>query len=558
MESTTEQLKRIEEIELQHQIDLITMEYEKENAIANVKGKVLVYPNQQEAACETLTHYLNGKLLVLLVAQPGTGKTGTVLEVLYRLSTHPDHRQCVKTNNIHIISGMNDTEWNKQLKKNMLPSLATNVNHRSVLLKKSDEIAKIQNGIIVTDECHIASDKKQTVSKMLTRTGLTDINVVSDRQVRLFDISATPDAVAWDIHKWGDKAAIVKLLPGPSYKGFQVMLNEQRIRQAEPLNSMDAVRKMFRFFENRYTGSTKKYFPMRILKDEWEGYIHRVSVEFGWGNPIFHNSEDRIMDIDKQMETAPSKHTVILIKGFWRASKRLVRTHVGGSYEQVPHQFDVTSASQGLIARFCDNYEYTGDELNPDMRPIHYGNMEAIKQYLNWFSKECDFKKADYTSTRIKSKNGRVHSTPSKVHESNMINLHEDSMEVVDDTTVDHRRIPVIVSVDESTIHEIEKRKKKDKSSYIIQVLKRMYNGDSTYTEFLSMIQSSVCFQVSAPKVNTVRSYKIHIEDPVTASQNNRPIGVVDCKEEYKRQSCWQVFIDKQENRICILWQVYL
>jgi len=560
MELTTEQ--RIEQLELQHQIETITKEYRQKNEMAQVTGKTLVYPNQKEAACEILTHYLTGKLLVLLVAQPGTGKTGTVLEILYRLSTHPDSTQCVKTSNIHIISGMNDTEWQKQFKKNMLPSLATNVDHRSVVLKKKDEIASIRNGIIVTDECHIASGMNQTVSHMLVRAGLTDINVVIDRRVRMLDISATPETVGWDIQKsWGDKAAIVKLFPGPSYKGFQVMLDEQRIRQAEPLNSMDAVRNIFRFFENRYSkysNHTKKYFPMRILKAEWEGNIHSAIVEFGW-ECITHNSKDKQDDIDKRMSTAPTKHTVILIKGFWRASKRLVRTHVGGSYEQVPDQRDVTSASQGLIARFCDNYEYTGDELNPELRPIHYGDMEAIKLYLNWFSKGCDYKEADYTSSRIKSKNGRIHSVPSKVHETNIENLLEEGTDdvAVDTSIPDHRRVPVIACVSEATPAEIKKIRKQERAKHIVQILKRMYQEDVSKAEFLSVIESSPCFQVSEPRERTTRSYKIHIEDPVKANQNNRPIGVVDCKEELKERTCWQVYIDKYANRLCIQWQVY-
>jgi hypothetical protein len=531
------------------------MDYRQEEEKELEKGRRLVYDNQKEAACECLGHFDTGKLLVMLVAQPGTGKTGTVLEVLKLLTIHPDDERCVDAKNIHIISGMDDTEWTKQFRAKMLPSFRDNIHHRSTLNRHKDDLASITNGILITDECHVASEKNMTVSKVLRAAALNNCNVVRSRHVRLFDISATPESVGWDIESWGDKAAVVRLLPGPSYKGFQVMLNEERIKQAPSFTNYDTVKEWFQFFQDRYKDSSKKFFPIRVQKLEWMGNIRRAIAEFGWFE-IRHDSESRVHDIDRVMSSSPSNHTIIFIKGFWRASKRLVRTHVGGSYEYVPNTRNVTTASQGLIGRFCDNFEYEGDEINPQLRPVHFGDKESIEAYVQWFNEGCDFRKVDYSSTRIKSFNGHVKAKSSKIHASNMINL--DAVAVQNNNPDIHKRVPVVVGLPSAAfVERIKSMDTTKKIEFIRKCMVKTFANHESRSEFLSIIQNSTCFQISTPGIETTRSYKIHIEDVVNAFDEDRKYGLMDVKEEFKKKSCWQVYIDEKENRLCILWQVF-
>ena len=406
------------------QRERILLEYRHkiEKLAAQRKGK-LTYPNQQLAAQQVIKHYIDGKYLVLLVAQPGAGKTGVVLEVTKQMATHPDDNYCIDAENVYMVSGMSDNDWQHQFRDKMLPSFQNNVYHRGSISKIEDKINQIKNGMVITDECHIASGKQMSISKMLTRTGLTNIAVARIRNVKLLEVSATPETVAYDIEKWGDAAAIVIQEPGASYKGFQVMLDENRIREAK-LETYEDVKSLFAMFDRRY--QRKKYYPVRVRSDELKGHFERAIVEFGWTS-MTHNADERIDKIDEMMLNAPENNIVIFIKGFWRASKRLNRQHVGGCYEEIPKTKNTTSASQGLIARFCDTYDYTGEELNPDLRPIHYGDIESIKQYLNWFNSGCDFRAASYDSTRIKSAGTRVtKATKSKVHADNMQGLNLD------------------------------------------------------------------------------------------------------------------------------------
>ena len=430
-------------VKLEQQRESVLLEYKHLKQTARLNGKELVYSNQKAAAKECLSHFKDGKQLVLLQAQPGTGKTGTVLELTKRLTTHKKDKHCVMINDIYTISGMNDKNWAEQFTEKMLPSFKGNILHRGILMKNAEKIEQIRDGYIINDECHYASGKNMTVSKVLKSSGLTDCNVAMDRKVKMLKISATPEAVAWDIKEWGDKAATVRLLPGPSYKGFGVMLSENRIRQAPEFSTYDEVQEWFQLFEDRYKNTSSKYFPIRLNKSakNWadiRGFIHKATVEFGW-NLRVHDSESRVNDIDEMMSSAPEKHTIILIKGFWRASKRLVRIHVGGSYEYVPKTTNMTSASQSLPGRFCDNYEYEGDELDPDLRPIHFGDKEAIKKYLEWFDNGCDYRESDYLCSNLKAVNGNIKSKPSMIHSSNMTNLDAVKVEnVIDPWIVVH------------------------------------------------------------------------------------------------------------------------
>ena len=108
-----------------------------------------------------------------------------------------------------------------------------------------------------------------------------------------------------------------------------------------------------------------------------------------------------------------------------------------------------------------------------------------------------------------------------------------------------------------TSIERLKAMNNADKIDFIRKRLVSNLNTQEGYAEFLGIITGSNCFQISCPGVGTTRSYKIHIEDVVSAFEEDRKYGLMDLKEEYKKRSCWQVYIDEKENRLCILWQVF-
>jgi len=414
------------EDEIDMQREILSLEYTQATKRLQRTGRRISYENQQEAAVECVQYFRNGKSVVVLVAQPGAGKTGAAQEVMFKMCTgrpEDNFNDIIPIKKTVICSGMSDIEWRDQFAKSMLPSLGKYVYHRGNLRRNKAHMAKAK--LLIDDECHIAAGKDMVVSHEFREAGWTDIALIEEHGRKNLQISATPEAVAHDLKQWGSRAACVVLKPGPDYKGFQVMLDENRIRKTPNLTSYDQVLTLLQMWDARYTTTTKKYFPMRI-RETVVKWIEEASKELGWAAPLRHDSACRIEDIDKQMRTAPSANQIILVKGFWRASKRLVRDHVGGSLETPAQKRNTTTTAQGLTARFCDTYTYSGDYLNPDLRPLHFCDVEAIKEYLNWFKHDLDFTKAAYSGSRITADGkGNVSAPPTKLHSSNTIGIEE-------------------------------------------------------------------------------------------------------------------------------------
>ena len=186
-----------------------------------IEGKQFIYPNEQDAADKCIKAYKNGAVAVCLIAQPGTGKTGTAQAVMIHMATNLNDDELIYTENIINCTGMSDNDWETQFKNSVLPAFKDNIFHRQNLIKQKDKLQALKNALIIPDECHIASGIKMTIAKILKEAGILDVKVLEIRNIKMLDISATPDAVLNDYKKWGGKCATIKIQPVPSYKGFE-------------------------------------------------------------------------------------------------------------------------------------------------------------------------------------------------------------------------------------------------------------------------------------------------------------------------------------------------
>ena len=414
--TNSENEKKLEEIKKRQQRENILKSKSDKEELLELEGKKFIYPNQQEAADKCIAAFKNGAVAVCLIAQPGTGKTGAAQEVMIQMATNPNDEELIYAENIINCTGMSDNDWETQFKNSVLLPFKDNIFHRQNLIKQKNKLESLKDALLIPDECHIASGSKMTIAKTLKEAGILDLKVLEMRNIKMLDISATPDAVLHDYKKWGTKCAIIKIQPGPSYKGFEVMLKEDRIIDAPNLEESDDYYDLLEGLDERYKNTTKKYFPFRLLDPAKIKILEDVSNIYGWVC-LNHNSDERIDEIDTLMKTPPSKHTIIFIKGFWRASKRISMKHIGATYEPIPKQRDVSVTAQALTARFCDNYEYSGDHLDINSRPLHYCDKGAIEQYVEWFNNDCDFSSSEYKSSRISANGkGKVNAKETKVN----------------------------------------------------------------------------------------------------------------------------------------------
>ena len=191
------------EYELSKQRERIYLEKKHMMEDRKREGKQLTYNNQQDAAQEIIQHFIEGKMYIVLVAQPGVGKTGTVMEAQIGSALHVNNGLLAE--DMYVITGMSDKDWQEQFSKNLLPSFKDNVYHRSNLGKHFDRLSSLKNGFIITDECHIANGKDMILSKTLKNAGLLDIELLEKKNNKLLDVSATPEGILIDSKKWGDK-----------------------------------------------------------------------------------------------------------------------------------------------------------------------------------------------------------------------------------------------------------------------------------------------------------------------------------------------------------------
>ena len=398
--------EEIRNAELDAQRDTLATQYRLKRRILEVKcpGMSVVYPNQQVAANEIIANFMAGKVWVVLIAPPGAGKTGVMLEVLRQLGGHIDPQHQIHINDMLVITGMSDTDWAKTMKDGMLDAFAPTIHHRAMLRRKGG-LDTLTNGIIVTDECHVACMADQTIDKKLKEANLKDIDILRRRNMRMLDVSATPEGVLHDLQRWREHTAVVVLQPDEKYQGFQKMRDEGRLLNAGDydLEDYERAKALLRVFQDRYRHSpTKKYFPFRIYSDKARSNVVDACRELGWDFES-HDSVNRVEDIDAVMEKPPTRHKVFFVKGFWRASKRLVRKHVGGSYEAPTIRPDDTAKSQGLTARFCSTFVWEGEQTNVGLRPLHFDDIESIDRYLEWTRAGYDYKEAAYKAPRLRS-----------------------------------------------------------------------------------------------------------------------------------------------------------
>jgi len=422
--------KKYEEVKKRQQRENILKSKSDREELLALEGKQFIYPNQQKAADECIEAFKNGAVAVCLIAPPGAGKTGTAQAVMIHMATNPKDEELIYSENIINCTGMSDNDWETQFKNSVLPAFKDNIFHRQNLIKQKDKLQKLKDALLIPDECQIASGIKMTIAKTLKEAGILDVNVLKTRNIKMLDISATPDAVLNDYKKWKDKCAIIKLQPGPDYKGFEIMLEENRILDAPILVEPEDYYEFLESLDERYKNTTKKYFIFRLIDPEKKSMFESVSEQLGW-DCLNHNSDERIDEIDNLMKNPPQKHTPIFVKGFWRASKRISRQHIGATYEQIPKKQDVTVTAQSLVARDCDNYKYSGDQLDVNLRPLHFCDKGAIEQYVEWFNNDCDYSTSKYKSSRITSNGkGSVIAKATKVNPKIVSGFDDDSDEV--------------------------------------------------------------------------------------------------------------------------------
>lgn len=296
------------------QIDLVESErLSLEKWFMWKKSELLFYTNQQDAGDRVYELFRANKYWVQLLAQFQSGKTGACLWAVYRMLTSLDPH--VPLDNVFIVTGMSDKDWEEQTVERVFHSLRKSVIHRPVLHKHADRLKQVTNALIVLDECHTASEKDQTLDQVLSTCDLRTYEDFERRKVWLLAVSATPVHVMQDLLH--HNAPVVKMDPGPTYTGLKDMVASGQIQQAPDIYSLN-LRSLI-----VSTGFTQpKYHIIRVKgtkvdpkhSEETEESLVTNSLQSQGFAVVSHNAACRVSDLDSFLEKKPEKDTVICIK----------------------------------------------------------------------------------------------------------------------------------------------------------------------------------------------------------------------------------------------------
>jgi hypothetical protein len=265
---------------------------------------------------------------------------------------------------------------------------------------KITTLDSLENALIIIDECHIAAEDKQQLSKALEGCGLNTPEALDDRNVRILQVSATPAHTLFNAERvWGDDHATVRLQAGPRYIGFKQFLEAGRIidtASTTPKERIERIQADIKKFDS------PKYHVVRPSRGD-TALLTTMITENGWILKT-HTSKSR-EDTDYLFDTRPSQHTIIIIKGFWRAGKRLDDKYLGAMYEGPSNIPDVNVIAQSLAGRACGNDK----QIPSEQSPLIYCDKKSLQDYIKWHDGNGSFENIEYQSRHLKvDKEGNV------------------------------------------------------------------------------------------------------------------------------------------------------
>ena len=368
----------------------------EENRLAK-QGSVMVYDTQKERAVEIASCFAENVSHVTLVASPQWGKTGVALRVMYLMTTHPEETVMIHPDNTYVFTGMSDKDWVDQTKKRMPRIFRDHVFHRNRLNNAlKEQLSTARDCLIVLDECHFGSEVDQTLHTFLKESGIWNLEIMLERNIKVLSISATPTNFLLDAKQWGvmnHRTIIASGKDCPDYVGFHTLLQENRIISAN-INKEADITKIFDTIDERWGNHNPRYHIFRVTESRMGK--SDICDEITARGYTFqeHNSKSRDLNIDAMMQSAPANHHFIIIKGFWKAAKTLNDRYVGVCYEDTAND---TVAAQGLGGRLLGFGKQRGQHA-----PILFSNPDHYKKYTDILDKGCDYLQTEkYTSATL-------------------------------------------------------------------------------------------------------------------------------------------------------------
>jgi hypothetical protein len=277
-----------------------------------------LYENQTDFG-KRIVSALKTHKTVLAFAHTQCGKTGSMLAAIH-LSNIPLER-------VFLVTGLSSIDWLVQTRKR-IP--IKNIFHRNTLDKFFDVVKKVNDPLILIDECHIASKPGQIIHK-----------VTSTVQAKFVLVSATPD---WKRFKPLPIGTAIRVMNDPpGYVSVQHFANSQQLFQCKNISdhpdAIDNIKEISKFLKK------PAYHIIRTPRNE----LHDLTIQnFKYIYPNFIHLSMPNLNI---LTIKPSIHTFIFIKDTLRCAVTIPKKYIGVLYERFTLVPNSASVIQGLLGR---------------------------------------------------------------------------------------------------------------------------------------------------------------------------------------------------------------
>ena len=435
----------------QEQLDIMSCDCgEIEHQIRRMKltKRYISYENQTSVAVNINTLFNNLSIVIqMVIGYTQSGKTGCMVELIDQITKNESNP--ISTQNIFIITGLSSRDWMKQTKGRIPECMRDRVYHNGQLEKFKAAVAGKQNVLIIVDEAHMASKKKQTMSRIFKELNWK-LDYMMENDIKLVQFSATPDGLIFALNgpKWPEEHyKITTMKPGCSYFGAKQMNERKQLKQIKNIygrnkdgswisdefreecleNISEILRDQLSFQEPRYLlVRIRGGIPEQAYHENFFEAIESLTAD---EQEMFeerhrhrrYDMRGNVDDISELLYTSPRKHTIVFIKEKMKCAQTLeyvVLDEKTGKTEthKVKHNIGVvverltlndSFTIQGLLGRLCGYEEHDC---------ICYTNLESFEKYEELFDSNFDTEKLELVSWNSNTTLGRGDGRGTNVH----------------------------------------------------------------------------------------------------------------------------------------------
>jgi len=333
---------------------------------------------------------------VHLAAEMQAGKTG-VVTALIRLMLANARLLGITPDRMFVITGMSDNAWLKQTKDRLPLGVRNGVQHSGGLPKIIAALHTLAAGgilsnvLIVLDESHIASSTGNRPSMVYAEVArLCPRDRWDECNVRFLTISATDPAkgVVMSDTACPIAARVVRLQTSKEYQSVETLSMAGRIRPTQNLVISGKANATAVAELKRVVGAFSRplYHIIRPSHGKQSQACSVLTEAFPGCDVIPWDSGSRpetsddtssakMDDINELLEVAPERHTFILLKNMFYASKTMDDTNVGVLYDRVGGKDDTNL--QSLLGRACG--------YGKSKETIVYSSEQTVTNYLGFW-----------------------------------------------------------------------------------------------------------------------------------------------------------------------------